>query len=153
MTIAGSIKLFFDDEGDGSGKLRAKFNADGYAGHSEAYFTLAELKAFTIAIAHYPLPAGLPVCIRGGYWQPGEMHRLDQEHLYLALPPVGRRGAVRLNLRVAQPFSAAFDGVRYSACVHFDIDYAAVDNLARALTSLWVGDVEHVLLEHLQIAA
>lgn len=85
--------------------------------------------------------------IQGGYWDGAPLPRVAQEHLYLALHRLGHRGAVRLDLRLAQPC-----GTATSAAASFAIEYAHIDQLARGLTSLLAGHASHVTLEHLAIA-
>jgi len=51
----GFLRLRFHDEGDGTGKLVADAEANGFAGSGGAYFDKQELSDFAQALEAFPL--------------------------------------------------------------------------------------------------
>ena len=50
------LRLRFMDDGDGTGKLMARAEADGFSGEGGAYFNVEELEEFAEALRVFPPP-------------------------------------------------------------------------------------------------
>src|SRR5579862_3714004 len=76
------LRLRFSDDGDGTGELQARAEADGFAGESGAYFGTTELEEFAKAVGTFPLPVGdKRLSISGGFWSQERRGELEQELL------------------------------------------------------------------------
>jgi hypothetical protein len=96
------LRLRFRDDGDGTGKLMARAEADGFFGEGGAYFNVEELEEFAGALQAFPLPPeDHRRSIASGFGSK-EDDKLVQEHLgisvYLANP---QRGYVGIQVRMA----------------------------------------------------
>src|SRR5690242_512262 len=97
----GFLRLKFEDDGDGTGKLSADAAVEGYSSRSSAYFDLDQLKEFAKAIGEFPLPERTRCQIASGFGSKEEQGKLEQEHLGIDLYPVGRRGYIGIQVRAA----------------------------------------------------
>jgi hypothetical protein len=95
------IKLQFDDEGDGTGKLIARAEAGSFAGQGGAYFSTNDLEAFAAALTVFPLPDQFRPSVAGGSWKKDGSGELDQELLGLTAYPINQRGYVGMQIRIA----------------------------------------------------
>jgi hypothetical protein len=86
--MANYLRVRFLDDRDGTGKLLARAEADGFSGESGAYFGLAELESFAQALRDFPLPAEDPRrSIASGFGSKQEPNELEQEHLAISVYP------------------------------------------------------------------
>jgi len=92
------LRLKFEDDGDGTGKLCATVEARGFAGRGGAWFGINQVEKFAEAIGVYPLPADKRHVLSGGYWK---SHRLDQEHFAIEISQIDRRGHIGVQVRIA----------------------------------------------------
>ena len=94
------LRVRFQDDGDGTGRLFARAEADGYSGESDAYFNIDEIESFARALREFPLPPGDQRCsISGGFGRPDE-----QEHLAISVYSVDtKRGYLGIQVRMATP--------------------------------------------------
>jgi hypothetical protein len=91
------LRLWFGNDGDGSGKLFAHVEADGFSGKGAAHFTVNELEEFAAALQVFPIPPeDSRRSIAGGFRRIDDPNKLEQEHLgisvYLANPQSGYVG-------------------------------------------------------------
>jgi len=93
------LLLRFADDGDGTGKLFARAEANGFAGEGEAYFGTEELEKFSIAIGRFPLPNHEDCSISGGFGKLGTSE--VQEHLGIRVYAIDARGHIGLQIRMA----------------------------------------------------
>ncbi len=63
---AGYLRLRFYDDGDGTGKLVARAEANGFAGEGGAYFDKGEIERFATNLGAFPLPGR--TAIAGGFF-------------------------------------------------------------------------------------
>jgi|SRR5436309_4504232 len=85
------LRLRFMDDGDGTGKLMARAEADGFSGEGGAYFNVEELEEFAEALRVFPPPLDdHRRSIASGFCSKEDPSKLAQEHLrisvYLANP-------------------------------------------------------------------
>jgi len=140
------LRLQFQDEEDGTGKLLARAEADGFAGEAGAYFGVDELEAFAGAIAAYPLPSDSRPCIAGGFLNgQGE---LTQEHVSMTVFAVDARGhlCVRVCMATEVWGQTRFEP-RHSAKIEILTTYEPLAQFSRALVALVRGAVDEALLE------
>src|SRR5882672_4424445 len=87
------LRLRFQDDHDGTGKLLARAEAAGFAGESGAYFNISEIEEFAAAIAVFPVPENESYSISGGFGKPDGSGEVEQEHLGIEVYPLdSRRG-------------------------------------------------------------
>src|SRR5690349_5843571 len=95
----GWLKLEFQDDNDGTGKLIAAVEAGGFAGRGGAWFGIPQIEEFADLITAYPLPSK-KCSLAGGFWKE-RGHELDQEHLGIDIYPIGPRGHIGVQVRIA----------------------------------------------------
>src|SRR5579862_5210927 len=100
--MGNHLRLWFGNDGGGSGKLFAQVEADGFSGEGAAYFTVKELEDFAAALQVFPIPPeDSRRSISGGFRRVEDPNRLEQEHLgisvYSAQP---QRGYVGVQVRI-----------------------------------------------------
>jgi hypothetical protein len=98
---ANFIKLRFVNDDDGTGKLLAQAIAGGFAGEGGAYFSIEEIEQFAKSIATFPLPVDPRPSLAGGFYRKDGSEQLDQEHLGIVVYPIGGRGHIGLQVRIA----------------------------------------------------
>ena len=98
--MADSLRLQFSDDGDGSGELTASVSANGFAGVGGAWFGVQELIGFARSLAAYPLEQPAPALV-GGFFTKESPPILEHEHLGIGVYPVGTRGQVGVQVRIA----------------------------------------------------
>jgi hypothetical protein len=87
--IANYLRVRFLNDGDGTGKLLARAEADGFSGESGAYFGVEELESFAKALQEFPLPAhDRRRSIASGFGSKQTPNELEQEHLGIFVYPV-----------------------------------------------------------------
>lgn len=147
----GKLRLWIDEAGDGSGKLFAEFEANGFRGVGGAYFDLKVLAERAGEFARFPLQPEQPACIEGGYWSKDDLKKLGQEHLHISAFPINSRGELGLLVRATEPNEdlAVRAGFRYSASVEFKASYEQLSQFAKDLASLACGQVASVQFEEL----
>jgi hypothetical protein len=67
MPKASSIRMQFEPDEDGTGKLTVTAAANGFAGVGAAWFNAAELETFASRLSSYPLAVPGPA-IAGGFF-------------------------------------------------------------------------------------
>jgi hypothetical protein len=143
-----SLRLRFDDDHDGTGKLIASVEFGGFAGHGGAYFSVTELEQFAEAMVVYPIPAGQRPAIAGGFWREDGCHELEQEHLAIAVYAIGRRGQVGVRVRIAtELMQSGRPDSQNVVQVELLTTYEAIALFSRRLRSLVRGEVAEAVLE------
>ena len=99
----GYLRLRFHDDADGTGKLWARAEADGFSGEGAAYFSVEELEDFAKALAVFPMPPEDPRrSITGGFGNMENPGTVDQEHLGISVYPADvKRGYIGVQVRMA----------------------------------------------------
>jgi hypothetical protein len=97
----GFLTLTFRDDGDGTGKLSAQAEAQGYSGMSGAYFDIGRIREFAQAISEFPLPDVSRCSLASGFWSEKTSGALEQEHLGIDVYPVDHRGHIGVQVRMA----------------------------------------------------
>jgi hypothetical protein len=97
--MAGDLIVTFDPASDGTGKLAVTATANGFSGRSAAWFDSTRLTEFASNLGEYPLPKEHPVMIASGFG--GSPEQLEQEHVRVAVYPVGNRGQVGVGVHLA----------------------------------------------------
>jgi len=101
--MSNYLRLRFLDDGDGTGKLLAEAEADGFSGEGGAYFTVEELEEFAEALRLFPLPPeDHRRSIAGGFGRKEAPDKLAQEHLGISVYLANaQRGYVGIQIRMA----------------------------------------------------
>jgi hypothetical protein len=141
--------LRFNDDSDGTGKLMARVRFRGFAGEGGAYFDVDELKRFAASIEAFPLPVNPRPTVAGGVWKKDATGELEQELFALAVYPIGLRGQIGVQVRLA---TELWDGDRnesQSAAVRLELltTYEALRRFSRELRSLVQGRGEEATLD------
>jgi hypothetical protein len=140
------LMLRFRDDADGTGRLSARAQADGFAGEAGAYFGVAELEAFAAAIAAYPLPKDNYPSVTGGFLD--GRGGLLQEHLSLFVFPIDAQGHLCVRVRMAtEVWEQARPEPHHSAQVEVLTTYEPLAQFSRALVALVRGTVDEAILE------
>src|ERR1700732_2739980 len=92
--MSDGLRLKFDDDGDGTGKLHAEILANGFSARAAAHFSVDELKTFAESLLAFPLSEEPRLKIAGGFYSKSKPHALETVLLSIELYPVGSRGQV-----------------------------------------------------------
>jgi hypothetical protein len=143
-----ALWLAFDDDGDGTGQLLATVSYAGFSGRGGAYVSISGIHEFADAISRYPLVVGERPTISGGFWKKDLSRDLEEEHLGISVYPVGPRGLVGVQVRLA---TEVWEHDRRDAqkCVRLEIPttYEALRRFAQGLVALVSGRDTEALLE------
>jgi hypothetical protein len=143
----GWLKLEFRDDSDGTGKLIATVEAGGFAGRGGAWFGISQIEEFADLITVFPLPSSQKCSLAGGFWKERE-HKLDQEHLGIDIYPIGRRGHIGVQVRIA---SELWKGSRPEAQMMAKVEvitfYQPLLDFSSQLKKLVRGSAKQALLE------
>jgi hypothetical protein len=105
----GWVRLRFEPDADGAGELHVDARTGGYAGRSSAWFTVDEVRSFADALSSYRLDQDASVRLAGGYWS-HDGTTLDQEHVGIAVDPVGSLGQLVAMVHLADPVDGGVGG-------------------------------------------
>jgi hypothetical protein len=97
------LRLRFQNDGDGTGKLVARAQAGTFGGEGAAFFNIEQIEEFAAAIAGYPLPPDARLSISSGFAMDDNVGKVDQEHLGIEVYPIDTRGHVGVQVRMATP--------------------------------------------------
>lgn len=120
----------------GAGELTACAEANSFCGQSSAWFHLQEIDSFASAIEAYPLPSNDRPKLVGGYWKKGQQGEVEQEHLSIAIYPIGLLGKVGVHVRITSPFSDDRPESRYAAEMELQTTYQQLAGFAKELHRL-----------------
>lgn len=143
--MSGVLRVSLKAEGDGSGELFVYFKAEGFSGHSSAWFDLASLEKEIEKFLAFPLPADNYPSIKGGYWNRDFTH-LEQEHVYLSANPKGGTGNLVLLVRLATPSENTGNAERrFCASGELRASYEQLTEFVRDFKLLLHGAMEEVV--------
>jgi len=141
---ASLLILSFEDENDGSGKLTASVEANGFAGQGDAWFSHEQLRAFAEDCKVYPLAGTGPV-LNGGYWNDAGSALLEVR-LSIRFEPYDARGTILASVQLATgEHSDNSNECRQSATLRFYCNYDNLIKFAAELISLTGGGPDVVL--------
>ena len=99
-----ALHLRFEKDEDGTGKLWARAESEGFSGEGGAWFSAEQIQAFALSLAAFPLE-GRP-SLAGGHWSSETPASLERELLSIACYPVNTRGYIGVHVRMASwPFA------------------------------------------------
>jgi hypothetical protein len=140
------LRLHFHDDGDGTGKLVARAEANGFAGESGAYFDKQQLEAFAGKVEAFPL-IGRP-SISGGFYDREKPRQLKQEHLAIECYPIDTLGHLGLRVRLAtELWPPSRPESQHVAALEILTTYEPLRQFSRGVLALLRGDAEEVTLE------
>jgi hypothetical protein len=143
----GFLKLTFQDDGDGAGKLLVEAQASGFAGRSGAYFDKTHLEGFARAIGELPLPDSHRCCIASGFGSGEKPGELEQEHVGIELYPADQRGHIGIQVRLATEFwPDTRPKSRKAVVLEVITTYQALADFSRDLVALLQGRAADALL-------
>jgi hypothetical protein len=148
--MSNYLRIRFLDDRDGTGKLMAWAEADGFSGHSGAYFNLEELEEFAEALQVFPLPPeDQRRSIASGFGSKEDHTKVAQEHLgisvYLANP---QRGYVGIQVRMAtEVWSDTRPESKKQAVVEILATYEPLSKFSRDLLSVLRGSLKEAVIE------
>ncbi len=141
----GYLRLRFQDDGDGTGKLSASAEARGFAGKGAAWFGISNIEEFATAAAAFPLPADKQIGLSGGFWKD---HKLEQEHLAIEIYQVDSRGHVGVQVRAStELWGNARKQSQLTTKLEIITSYQRLLHFSEGLHDLVNGRSEEVLLE------
>ena len=147
-----SLHLRFDPDTDGTGKLLARVSVRGFTGTGGAYFSVQQIDTFSESLSTFPLPPIEHPTLTGGYWSRDIETRLEQEHLAITAYPVGSRGQVGVQVRIATELERGErPNSQQVAKLELLTTYERLARFAKELRSLAHGEANEVILkaEHL----
>jgi hypothetical protein len=143
------LRLRFDDDGDGTGKLLARAEADGFAGEGGAYFNVSKIEDFANAIGIFPLPSqDKRLSISSGFGS-NEHGQLEQEHLGIAVYPAdARRGYIGIQVRMAtEVWKETRPESKKMAVVEVVTTYEPLSKFSKDLIALLHGKIKEAVLQ------
>jgi hypothetical protein len=131
---------------DGTAELFATVQAGPFSGHSSAWIDPEELVSFGRALAEtFPLTTTLG--ISGGYWSDTSPGTLSEEHLSISFYPIGNRGQIGCQVRLASlQFASERPQSRRAVQVELEVTYAELQRFGPALVELASGLVAEAVL-------
>jgi len=150
-----SLRAWFSDDGDGTGELKVRAEAGGFAALGAAYFGLEELLRFCEAIGSFPLPEGdARLNIQGGFWSQEQHGQIKQEHLGINVYFAdAARGYIGIQVRAATPvWPHTRPNSKMMATVEVVTTYEPLARFARALKMVLQGKAKEAVLEGQAIA-
>jgi hypothetical protein len=140
------LRLRFFDDGDGTGKLVARAEADSFSGESGAYFNVEALEEFAKALQIFPLPPeDHRRSISGGFG-----NDLDaQEHLGISVYLVNpQRGHVGIQVRMAtEVWPDTRPKSKKQAVVEVLTTYEPLAKFSKDLLSVLGGSLKEAVIE------
>ncbi|HSQ65144.1 MAG TPA: hypothetical protein VLM85_18110 [Polyangiaceae bacterium] len=146
MTAGGCLRLRFYDDGDGTGKLVARAEANGFGGEGGAYFDKREVEDFATKLGAFPLPER--TAIAGGFYSKERPGELGQVHLAIDCYPIDAKGHLGLRVRMStERWAATRPDSQHSVALEILTTYAPLRRFSHALVALLRGDAEEAILE------
>ena len=142
------LTLHFESDDDATGKLLARVAARGFAGEGGAWFSVEQIERFAEAITAFPLPVDPRPSLAGGFWRKDGSEQLDQEHLGISVYPIGLRGYIGLQIRIADEMWD-YNRKEEERRVQVEIvtTYEPLARFSRQLVALVRGDIVEAILE------
>jgi len=143
----GFLTLTFRDEGDGTGKLSAQAETQGYSGRSGAYFDIAQIREFALAISEFPLPDAARCVIASGFWSKETSGALEQEHLGIDVYPVDHRGHIGVQVRMAtEMWNDTRPGSQKTATLEITTTYEPLAGFGKDILAIISGSASEATL-------
>jgi len=143
------LRLRFMDDGDGTGKLMARAEADGFSGEGEAYFNVEELEEFAEALRLFPLPRDHRRSIASGFCSKEDPSKLEQEHLGISVYLANaQRGYVGIQVRMAtEVWPDTRPESKKQAVVEILATYEPLSKFSRDFLSVLRGSLKEAVIE------
>jgi hypothetical protein len=142
----GSLKLRFENDGDGTGKLSATAEADGYSGQGSAYFNITAIEDFSAKIARFPLPEKDECSLSGGFASSNGTPA--QEHLGIDVYPIDKFGHIGIQIRTTTPaWKDSRANSQKMAQLEIVTSYEPIARFSRDLLALIAGRLPEAVLE------
>ena len=142
----GSLRLWFHDDGDGTGELIARAEAHGFSGESGAHFDKQSLESFAMKLEAFPL-VGRP-SIASGFWDRARHGEMGQENLAIECYAVDAQGHLGLRVRLAtELWPPARAESQHTVALEMRTTYEPLRRFSRAIVALLRGDAEEAILE------
>jgi hypothetical protein len=142
------VRLTFDNDDDGTGKLLARAEARGFAGEGGAHFSIPQLEAFAASLLAFPLPSDTSPSIAGGFWSNANRGELDQEHLAIGVYPLDKTGHLGVQVRMAtQLWQEQRPQSQSATKLELVTTYEALARFSHAITALVRGTTKEAILE------
>lgn len=141
----GYLRLTFQDDFDGTGKLLALAESQGFSGRGGAWFGVSQIEEFAKELSTFPLPDRETIILKGGFWK---SDLLDQEHLALEVYPIDRRGHIGVQIRMASElWKPTRPQSQMTAKVELVTSYQPLLEFSNHLQDLVRNEIEELLLE------
>jgi hypothetical protein len=144
------LRLRFLNDGDGTGKLLARAEADGFAGQGGAYFNIEVLEEFAGALQVFPFsPDDSRRSIASGFSSKEDPGGLSQEHLGISVYPAdAQRGYIGIQVRMAtELWPETRPQSKKQASVEIISTYEPVSKFSRDILSVLRGSLKEAVLE------
>lgn len=143
-----TLRLQFDPDTDGTGKLLVEVQAKSFTGASAAWFGSTELILFAKKLAAtYPLQPNTPLKLEGGYWGKSG-GTIEQLHVGLQFYPIGSVGKIGCRILLSTPINEHERAESQSSlAVELHTTYEQLGAFARSLESLANGNTDEAILE------
>jgi hypothetical protein len=143
----GYLRVRFLRDDDWIGELVADAASDGFSGRSSAWFHRQTIEEFAQALVRYPLANESPPTIAGGYGAPDTSDRLEQEHLGITADPLGTRGQIGVQVRLATPLEQGSRPESQCCCrVEIRTTWEPLSRFSRQLLAVLDGSADEALL-------
>jgi hypothetical protein len=141
------LRLTFQNDGDGTGKLSAEAESGGFAGKSGAYFDIARVQNFACAIGELPLPDSDRCVLISGFGSKEIPGKLEQEHVGIEMYPIDSRGHIGVQVRLSTEVWPDTRPKSHKAA-KFEIvtTYQALADFSRDLSALMSGTANEAVL-------
>jgi hypothetical protein len=140
------IRIQLESDADGCGQLFVEYSINGYAGKSNAWFNVADLKTKVERFFDYPLSIDDLPCIRGGFWNM-DGSDIEAEHVYLSASPYGPLGDIVLSVRCAIPPPDSDSGeILCSGSAKINVTYQQLKQFGMDLNSLIDGEIDEAAI-------
>lgn len=140
------LRLTLERDYDGTGELFAEVVANGFSGRGSAWFNLDQVSDFADALAS-AFPLDHPIELKGGYWSKETENLLAQVHLALRFYPIGGRGKLGCQVRLATAMQA-YDRPEEQHFVQVELDtyYQELQQFSTDLLNLVSGFASEAVL-------
>jgi hypothetical protein len=144
------LRLRFLNDGDGTGKLTARAEADRFSGEGAAYFNIEQLEEFADSLGVFPFPLeDARRSISGGFSGKEKPHKLEQEHLGISVYSAdAHRGYIGIQVRMAtEVWPQTRPESKKQAVVEIITTCEPLSKFSRDLRSVLRGALDEALLE------
>jgi hypothetical protein len=144
------LRLRFGNDGDGTGRLVARAEADGFSGESGAYFNVDKLEKFAESLQVFPLPPeDNRRSIAGGFGVNEDHTKPAQEHLGISVYLANaQRGYVGIQVRMAtEVWPDRRPESKKQAVVEILATYEPLSKFSRDLLSVLRGSLKEAVIE------